>query len=107
MNRKQRRDKAKRHQEQKRDVYAQIQHREAVRAVELKTEEIREYLTDKVTRNVVMAAGLALRDELGFSKSRLERFYRKFTEINDDIAAGRLTYSDIMDTLKEETGFGI
>lgn len=107
MNRAQRREKEKRHRERKLDDYAKIKRYEANCAVEARMPEIRDYVVKKYGRAVLLSSALTLRDVFGFGEKRLNRFYEKFTEINNDIASGRLTYGDIEQALKEECSFEI
>ena len=47
---------------------------------------------------------LALRDEFGFADSRARRVLEKFIQINEDIADGLISFTDIKDTIKDEIG---
>lgn len=105
MNRKQRRDKAKRHQAHKRDVYAQIQHAAARRAAEDTLDIVREEIKGDFSRRMVLSMAYALHEEFGFGEKRLARAFKKFAEVNNDVADGWLTHDDMAQVLKEECRF--
>lgn len=105
MNRKQRREKEKRHQERKRDVYAQIQHAAARRAAESTLDIVREEIKGDFTRRVVLSMAYSLHEEFGFGEKRLARAFKKFAEVNNDVADGWLSHDDIAQVLKEECRF--
>lgn len=50
---------------------------------------------------------LVLRDEFGFGKQRIKRFYENYIKVYESIDEEYLDLDDIIKTIKEETGFNI
>lgn len=48
---------------------------------------------------------MVLRDEFGFGKKRIEHFANAHNELLDSLQKDYLSYTDMMDTIEEETGF--
>lgn len=67
-------------------------------------DDLKEQSTRHALNVIIGFSMLALRDEYGFSKVRLERFHKKFMNILDSYNDNRLTVEDIHRTLEEETG---
>lgn len=54
--------------------------------------------------NIVKFASLLILRNQGWGETRLTRFSEKFDELLIDVNSDRLTFSDIMLTLEQETG---
>lgn len=61
-----------------------------------------------VKRNCILSftcmMAMILRDKYGFGKKRMAEYSAAFHELADSIAGEWLTYNDIIETIKEETG---
>lgn len=69
-----------------------------------KIEKIKMDATDNALSILTVFSMMALRDEFGFGKKRLEKFYKKFFDLNESFKLGYITLNDIVDTLEQETG---
>lgn len=67
-------------------------------------EKLKTQATEKALDVIIAFSMLALRDEFGFGKKRLEKFHDKFFEIGEAFNDGRLSVNDILSTLEKETG---
>ncbi len=63
--------------------------------------------TEKALLLVMALPLMALRDEFGFGKKRLERFSEKMEYLLDSFDKGYITIQDLHDCLKEEVGVEI
>lgn len=72
---------------------------------ELKQEATREAV-EQAMITVLYSSVMVLRDS-GFGKKRLERFVEEWFELLDSVQEGYLDFKDMIDTIKEETGFEI
>lgn len=50
---------------------------------------------------------IILRDKYGFGATRLERFIEQMIEVFDSIHEGYVSFSDLLNALKDETGIDI
>lgn len=50
---------------------------------------------------------IVLRDKYGFGATRLERFIEQMIEVFDSIHEGYVSFSDLLNALKDETGIDI
>jgi hypothetical protein len=62
--------------------------------------------TLRVINAVKYAALMTLRNQ-GWNKVRLTRFSNQFNDILSDVSNGRLSLSDIADTIYDETGLSL
>lgn len=79
-----------------------------IEAYEDVKKRVREEVTNLVEEQVMNFVGimvLALHDELGFGKKRLEKFVNRIMEQGMMMSEGFLTRDDIFETVKQETGF--
>lgn len=67
-------------------------------------EKLKKEAIERALDVIVAFPMLALRDEFGFGKKRLEKFHAKFFEIAEAYNAGLLSVEDIIATLEDETG---
>lgn len=72
---------------------------------ELKQEATREAV-EQAMITVLYSSIMVLRDS-GFGKKRLERFVEDWFELFDSIQKDYLDFDDMIQTIKEETGFEI
>lgn len=70
------------------------------------TEEARQQGIGESTVIVLYVSLLTLRDS-GFGKKRLTEFTEEWFELLDSVQEGYLDFKDMIDTIKEETGFEI
>ena len=72
-------------------------------------QQVKRLVANKVAEEVlILTLGLpimALRDEFGFGRQRLERFMEKTIEIYEDYQNGLFTLQEVKDTIEAETGF--
>ncbi len=69
--------------------------------------KLREF-EERVKRNCIVSftcmMAMVLRDKYGFGNKRMAEFSVAFHDMADSIAGEWLTYNDIIETIKEETG---
>ena len=66
--------------------------------------ELREKIGKKISQVILTLAEIALRDEFGFGKARLEKFADRLNEKADCIAKGYTTVEEQLEILEKETG---
>lgn len=74
--------------------------------VKLKKKKQNTEHTLRVINAVKYAALLTLRNQ-GWNKVRLTRFSEQFNEILSDVSNGRISLSDVADTIYDETGLSL
>lgn len=72
-------------------------------------DELQEIMKDRVmdaightVRQYSAVVALCLKDELGFGKTRAQRFMKDVDTMFADISAGRLTLDDVIETVEKE-----
>lgn len=68
-------------------------------------EKTKRMISDIVTNTAMSAMFKVLHDEYGFGKQRLERFNRQVISQLELMAEKYVTYQDILEMIKDETGF--
>lgn len=66
--------------------------------------EFEERVKNNTIDTICLLSAATLRDEFGFGKERLKRFVERFNEKSDCICENYVTWNDMIEQMKEETG---
>lgn len=71
---------------------------------EQKLHDFENYVKQNCIISFTCMMAMVLRDKYGFGKKRMAEYSVAFHDLADSIDGGWLTYNDIIETIKEETG---
>lgn len=85
-------------QERRKAAKQGIDHK-LIRNVELQTQK---KAVNQTTNYCIASALMVLRDRFGFGETRAKRFMGCFSEVFEDVSAGRISFNDLLVQMEEE-----
>lgn len=82
-------------------------HAEINKGIDKFREEIRDDVTDKALRVIAYVPLIVLHDKWEFGKKRLEKFLYEFAEQIDCLENQYVSFDDMIEAIKDETGLVI